>query len=331
MTDNLDEDQAGSPRRSQVLELASRAGLSATQTEAVLRRAFAWPTLGEWQNYGRTLGLSAGTGLLLAGIIFFFAYNWSELHHFTKLGIVAGVLLSCGLASSVFYRHALLSQSLQVAIFVLCGTLLALFGQIYQTGANAYDLFFGWVLLTIPLALVSTSWVVWFLWILVANVAAHFYGGQVLGGWLNPNITMGASGLSMLALLGFELYRRYGKGQVGGRSFALLVAVIVLARPVIDTCIYIHADSQPNSGLLGALTLLALVAGGYVYFALIRDLSMLALVALGGMGIFFSAFIRATKDEPAIVFFFGSLLLIGMTAGLVIALLRIKKYWEEHP
>ncbi|MBO7203321.1 MAG: DUF2157 domain-containing protein, partial [Paludibacteraceae bacterium] len=43
----------------------------------------------KWLRFSEVLTLSLGAGLLLSGIIFFFAYNWETIHRFVKMGIVA--------------------------------------------------------------------------------------------------------------------------------------------------------------------------------------------------------------------------------------------------
>ena len=48
----------------------------------------------KWLRFSEVLTLSLGAGLLLSGIIFFFAYNWETIHRFIKMGIVAALLLS---------------------------------------------------------------------------------------------------------------------------------------------------------------------------------------------------------------------------------------------
>ncbi|WP_315814113.1 hypothetical protein [Paraflavitalea speifideaquila] len=54
------------------------------------------------------------------------------------------------------------------AAAVLLGVLMAVFGQVYQTGANAYDLFLSW---TIAITL----------WVVIANFALLYTAGMVYG------------------------------------------------------------------------------------------------------------------------------------------------------
>jgi len=102
----------------------------------------------QWNQFLSIFLLAAGIGFTVTGIIFFFAYNWDELPKFAKLGMVE-VLLATSVLLAVFTRWStLVKQVLLTGATFLTGTLFAVFGQIYQTGADAYHLFLGWTLFT---------------------------------------------------------------------------------------------------------------------------------------------------------------------------------------
>ena len=46
-----------------------------------------------WQKFLRLFFISLGVGFTTAGIIFFFAYNWAELHKFIKIGLIEGLII----------------------------------------------------------------------------------------------------------------------------------------------------------------------------------------------------------------------------------------------
>lgn len=79
----------------------------------------------------------------------FFAYNWEDLPKFAKLGIVQTLLVASVLLTIFTRWNVLIKQIILTGATFLVGTLFAVFGQIYQTGADAYDLFLGWTLFTI--------------------------------------------------------------------------------------------------------------------------------------------------------------------------------------
>jgi uncharacterized membrane protein len=134
-----------------------------------------------WNAWARAALLALGAGQLLAGIVFFFAYNWDDLPPFAKFGIIeAGMLLSVlGALAARPDRPA--GQALLMAASVFTGALLAVIGQVYQTGADAYELFSAWALLIAPWVLASRSAAHWLLWLMVIGTAYVLYWKQVLG------------------------------------------------------------------------------------------------------------------------------------------------------
>jgi len=99
-----------------------------------------------WKGFVNLLFISLGVGFTVSGIIFFFAYNWTDLHKFAKMGLIEGLII---LTTSVVLFSKLnlkVKNILLTGTSVLVGVLIAVFGQIYQTGANAYDFFLGWTL-----------------------------------------------------------------------------------------------------------------------------------------------------------------------------------------
>ena len=48
-----------------------------------------------WREWVERLLLFLGVALLLAGVIFFFAYNWRDLSPARKFGVIEGALVLC--------------------------------------------------------------------------------------------------------------------------------------------------------------------------------------------------------------------------------------------
>jgi uncharacterized membrane protein len=69
---------------------------------------------------------------------------------------------------------------LLIAASVLTGVLLAVIGQVYQTGADVFELFAAWAVLILPWTIISRHPVHWLLWLVVVEVAFVLYGDQVL-------------------------------------------------------------------------------------------------------------------------------------------------------
>ena len=133
-----------------------------------------------WTRWSLVALLALGVGHALAGIIFFFAYNWADLSAFAKFAIVgAGIVVSVVLAL-ILDPDRPAGRALLLSATVLVGVLFAVISQVYQTGADAWSLFAMWMLLTLPWVLASRSAAHWLVWLVVAYMAANLYGYQVL-------------------------------------------------------------------------------------------------------------------------------------------------------
>ena len=130
------------------MELLHSRGLLTEEARRVARAWLRPPEL--WGTWVSRLLLLLGTSLVLAGIIFFFAHNWERLGPLLKLGLIQGAMLACLLGAWLVRSSTLPCQVLLTAACVLVGVLLAVYGQIYQTGADAFELFLGWWVLILP-------------------------------------------------------------------------------------------------------------------------------------------------------------------------------------
>lgn len=126
--------------------------------------------------------LQTGISLCIAGIFFLLAFNWNEIHRYIKLGGLGFLYVSTFLVWVNFQKKVWISESLLVLFFFLTGAGLLLFGSIYQTGADAYDLFFGWLVFTIVLNFQSNSGIILGLWTILCYTTIHLYVNQVYPG-----------------------------------------------------------------------------------------------------------------------------------------------------
>ena len=124
--------------------------------------------------------MALGTGHVLAGVIFFFAFNWADMSNFAKFAVLQGGIGLSALVAILAGLDRPVGQAMLITASVLTGVVLAVFGQIYQTGADAYQLFVGWGLLIVPWVLVSKNAAHWLVWLIVVALGIYFYCNQVL-------------------------------------------------------------------------------------------------------------------------------------------------------
>lgn len=135
----------------------------------------------DWQKFIRIFLMSIGVAFTVSGVIFFFAYNWANLHKFAKLGLVQGLLIITVLVAVFSNFEKNIKGILLIGAGMLVGALFAVFGQIYQTGANAYDFFLGWTLFTALWVAVSNFPAMWLFFLALINVTVWQYFEQIIG------------------------------------------------------------------------------------------------------------------------------------------------------
>ncbi|MDR0802451.1 DUF2157 domain-containing protein [Fluviicola sp.] len=136
-----------------------------------------------WQKFFQILFISLGIGFTVSGIVFFFAYNWADLHRFVKIGMAEGLLIITTIFALFPKINSRIRNIILMGSAVLAGVLFAVYGQIYQTGANAYDFFFGWTVFVTLWVAVSNFAPLWLLYLILINTTFILYSQQVAKDW----------------------------------------------------------------------------------------------------------------------------------------------------
>ncbi len=279
--------------------------------------------------------LAVGTGL--AGIIFFFAYNWADMHRFAKLGLIQALTLGALGAHVVLRsRASLFSQAALFAASVFVGVFFATFGQIYQTGADAWQLFAAWAALVTPWVVLSRNQPHWLLWLVLVHAAAWLLEGQLL-------------------MPVYELRPEFVSSGLAALMFAMLVARDLhvarhatgwLINPWGRTALVIGITFQAVGGFTSAIVLEELTGGGAlgVFFYLAstaaltwwvwrreRDVPTLAIIGLGAISAGFVLLARAVLEAMDIGGFFvlGGYVVVAST--MLVSWLRHLDTHAQHP
>ncbi|MDX8395648.1 MAG: DUF2157 domain-containing protein [Mariprofundaceae bacterium] len=164
----------GSPR-SQIIDLIENDSIPQENIEQALLVSEVAPHRNTWFHFVDQMMLWLGTLSLAFAVLFFIAYNWSELGRFVKFGLVEALLT---LSIAAYWRwggDTLPGKASLLIGTLLLGALLALYGQTYQTGADTWQLFFNWALLIIPWVIISRFSVIWVLWLALINLSIVLY------------------------------------------------------------------------------------------------------------------------------------------------------------
>lgn len=290
----------------------------------------AWaPTLpgrAHWHHWLDRALLILGTALLCAGVIVFFAFNWAALHKFTKFGLVGGLLT--GLAALALLRPAgdAIGRAALAGAQIVSGVLMAVIGQTYQTGADAWQLFVLWTLLAVPWALAARAAPHWWIVLVVGNVALLRYCSVQLGigGMLDLLFSGRDARATVLFLLAMSIVQlaawyvlaaragRWGfAGVAGPRLIGLMACGYAGWLGVMSVL-----TSQPSVPVL--LASCAALAGLGAWFRWRAfDIVVLSLACLTGIGVIVTAAGRWLADLHGD---FGTFLLLALlTIGLAVA------------
>jgi len=302
------------PFRSEVLDWLG-GGLALPGRERdVLRVARVSPSLEEWRNFLGHLTLWLGTVALAAAVIFFFAFNWEDLGRFAKFGLVEAAILAGLLACWLVELDSMPGKAILVMLSLLTGALLALSGQIYQTGADTYELFAWWAVLILPWVSVGRFSPLWLIWLTLLNLSTWFYFSL----WTSADPLLWSSfALNVVALILWEAAHRAGLAWLRDSWPPRLVSIAAGcgATALIVWAIF-ETDESAGMRALAALAYLSWLMAMYAWYRHVRpDLFMLAgsvLSLIVAVAVFLTHHILDTGSGA---FLLIGLVVIGMSAG----------------
>jgi len=313
--------------------------LNAAQVDEALKMTGALPDLTRWRWFLDYLLLVLGAAMGVAGIFFFFAYNWNGLPRFAKLGLLE---LLVTLSAVVAIRMKLKGHPALItltAAALLTGGLLAVYGQIYQIGADSYQLFLTWALLITGWVIVSDYTLLWVIWLVLVNLALSFFWRQRMGEETFGFFFVAFCVLNGLALAAWEGGKRRFT-WLGTRWTPRLVSLALvpgLTSPMVywlwvnlgaSEYAYNQIILGPGDQIAAALYLPVMAVLLWFYSRREHDLFMLAIGLFSLMTCLTSAMINIMQFSNALDY-----LLVGgaivLQAGLIVTILRkIANSWE---
>ena len=134
---------------------------------------------------------------LIAGITSFTAYNWATMSNVEKLA-VPSVLIIAELVAYLFLEKEIYKN---LAIFFssfMIGTLFAVYGQVYQTGADVWVLFRNWAIFLIIPMVATGYYSVMTLFSIVVAISTSFYLDLYLSGAIVPFLSSLTFGIILI-------------------------------------------------------------------------------------------------------------------------------------
>lgn len=320
--------------RLQIIEWARAGYLPAAHTAEAIDTASPGPDGDAWRRFVSGVTLWVGALALAAGVIFFFAYNWDSMGRLTKLALVQAIWLAAVATTWFQGLDKPAGGAALMASVLLTGAVFAVFGQVYQTGADPYQLFAAWAALIVPWALIGRLAVLWLIWIALVNLAVVLYA-QVNPGWLDiafglVDVTWVLFGFNTVALVVWE-WLAIGWVPWLRASWARRLLAFASGWCASLLAFWAVIGELPDAGL-ATLAYVAWMGLAFWYYRY-RDLDLFVLAAgiLSAIVIVAAGLTRALMDaggdEAAMLFI--ALVVIGLSASGALWLKRLQAQAES--
>ncbi len=318
-----------------VKAIKPEAAVEALQRAGERARADSWPPF-----IRRFLWIMGSLALVVA-LLFFMAYNWQSMGPMYKFALLQGslvlVVILYGLWSLVLApRYAVNQDTLelgrtigQVVMVLLIGGLLALFGQVYQTGADPWQLFALWSLLISVMVVSSGQALLWIMWSVLINVSLALYVDTrpiwlMLLGHIEQAVWLFLiiNGLLWLLLIGLDAERPQSSKQLRKMRVTRAWAGQIQAVVVLTCFTYMGMAAildWQKFGVVFAVVSVLGMAGFYVYYRKVRlDLALLALWSMSLMTLIMTLVIKIIDGwDSGLSLFLLSMMIIAMTTVAV--------------
>ena len=280
-----------------------------------------------WRKFLYFLFISLGVGFTISGIVFFFAYNWDDLHKFTKIGMVEGGIIITAFFILFSKFNLDIKNIFLTGTSVLVGILFAVFGQIYQTGANTYDFFLVWTVFISLWVIVSNYPPLWLIYLTLINTTLVFYSQQVAHDWSSV-LVFTVLFLFNISVLIISLYLSKTRvGFIAPGWFTKTIALASVTFITIGISVGIHNKFETSFVIL-ELTGLVLYIAGFKYGLKVKSRFYLSIIMFSMIIIINSLLIKISDGEAMLLAI--SLFVILSVTFVIKFLIDIQKKWDNE-
>ncbi len=305
--------------RDEILDWADHGRIGPEKLRAALEAGGALPSAHDWRGFLERLLLWIGAVLVAAGVIFFIAYNWQSMGRYAKFALAeAAIVVALGFVWWLGLERAA-GRAALLAASLLVGALLALIGQIYQTGADTFELFAVWAAAILPWVLIGRFAALWIVWIALVNLAIALYFqafGGIFGILFGPARQLWLLfALNTVAAVIWEACAAAGVQWLRERWAARIL--LTASGAFATTLALFDIVDWRSAGGFGVPVWLAWLGCAYaVYRHRIRDIFVLAGAVLSVI-IVVSTFLgdRLIQRDTTFAFLFIGLIVIGISAA----------------
>lgn len=258
---------------------------------------------------------------LIAGVTSFIAYNWETMSNVGKLAIptvliVVGLVGYLQLKKEVYRNLALFFSSFMI------GSLFAVYGQVYQTGADTWILFRNWAIFLIIPILVTGYYSILTLFSVIVAIATSFYLDLYLSG---PIVLFLGSLIFGIILMIYPLLQKKFNFKFNNIFYNTMTGVFYVC---FITSGFIATIVDEYSVIA---TMLYILFIGGVYLVAYKQLKKLTvkILSITSLGFFGVAFlIKLAKEmlygDISFYIFLSLLVIIGTIATIIKSISKIE-------
>lgn len=295
-----------------------------TLTETHIR-----PRPADWLHFLNYIFLALGGMLFVSGLFFFFAYNWDEMPKMVKLGITQSPIVGLGIYLIFKKTDNLIGKIVLTFLSCFIGLAFAVYGQIYQTGATAFDFLWGWTLLAFIWVIISDFPPLWFLYLALINLTMMTYLDQFYEGIEMIPTSFIFLGINLLAIVLFEVLNYFKPEHNPYRWFPQLVTAFVIGILSINISVLIFDAPKEGANLMLLTAFVLFPLTFYYYYHYKKEIAMVGLIpfAVICLGAIFLTKVLGGNDF--MVFLLVGVFVVVCSAFLISFLTKYKKHLNE--
>lgn len=280
-----------------------------------------------WKKFLQLFFITLGIGFTTAGIIFFFAYNWADLNKFAKIGLTEILVIATTIVALLPKINQNTRNIILTGASFLVGVLFAVFGQIYQTGADAYDFFLAWTLFVALWVIVSNFAPLWMAFIILINTTFILYAQQVANDW--DDILIGTLLLifNSIILIGALSISRYQQKLHIPLWFIHILALAIALCATIGITMVIHGDFKTFSAVFLCIVLI-IYPLGILHGIRSKSGFYLSVIPFSIIVMITSLLLKISSDGGMLLF--ATFFVVGGVTLVVKNLIHLQKKWKNE-
>ena len=251
---------------------------------------------------------------LIAGVTSFTAYNWATMSSIEKLAVPSAIIIA-GLGAYLFLQKDIYKNLALFFSSFTIGTLFAVYGQVYQTGADVWILFRNWAIFLIIPMVATGYYSVMTLFSIIVAIATSFYLDLYLSGAIIPFLSSLIFGIILIV---YPFLQKSFKFKFNNIFYNTMIGIFYICFMASGSI----AINEDDYGFIAIILYLAFV--GVVYLVGYGQLKKITVKVLSitSLGVFGVAFImRMMKNifytDITLYILLSLLVIIGTIAGVV--------------